>query len=405
MQIIANSPAAAHVLDVTRTVSRAALRPTGIDRIEQAYIRHLIADPGPLFGLARTRFGYLLLDKAGCSALLQHCARPVWNHADLLSRLSRKGDPMRGKTETGLRRVALDRAVPSRLTRMLGRHVPPGAVYLNTGQTNFNDTVIHALRACADMRIAVYMHDTIPLDWPEMQTPKSRLSFKRFFARVDRHADTVLCNSQDTRAHVLSHATRLDPDRVLVLWPGVPQMDVGVAPEGQWQGHAYFLAIGTIEPRKNIGFLLDIWDGFDQPGDPQLILCGRRGWMNEDVFARLDRRPANVHELPDLDDAAMWALLQQSAGLLFPSLAEGFGYPAIEAACLNVPLICNPLPVFQEVLGEYPIYLRESDRYLWKERIGQLAQRRRGQGGEQTINQGFSAPQWQAHFNQLFTVL
>lgn len=404
MQTIAPSPAGAHLLDVTRTVRRAGFRPTGIDRIEHAYIDQLIEDPAPLFGLVRTRLGFLLLDKPGCARLLTHCDEPVWTQSDLMSWVSRTRDAARARTESGLRKIALDRALPSGLTRMLRRHLPHGTVYLNVGQSHFNDRVVQALRACDGLRIGVYLHDTIPLDWPEFQTPKARQAFRAFFAKVDRHADLVLCNSQDTRSHVLTHAQHLDPERAHVLLPGLPDIRVGAPPEGPWTGKPYFLGIGTIEPRKNIGFLLDLWEDFTGDDDPHLILCGRRGWMNEDVFARLDQRPAHVHELAALDDEAMWGLLRDSNGLLFPSHAEGFGYPALEAALLDVPLICNPLPVFEEVLGRIPIYATESDRYAWRKEIGKLAQRRRDRSGEQNGTMSLETLTWQAHFNQLFTV-
>ena len=78
------------------------MRPTGIDRIERAYIDHLIDDPAPLFGLVRTKLGFLLLDKDGCSQLLSHCDQPIWTQSDLLSRLSRTQDAARANTETGL---------------------------------------------------------------------------------------------------------------------------------------------------------------------------------------------------------------------------------------------------------------------------------------------------------------
>ncbi|MFA8384916.1 MAG: glycosyltransferase [Pelagibaca sp.] len=380
------------------------MRPTGIDRIERAYIDHLIDDPAPLFGLVRTRLGFLLLDKPGCAQLLTHCDEPVWTQSDLMSLVSRTKDAARARTESGLRKIALDRALPSRLTRMLRRHLQPGTVYLNVGQSNFNDRVVHAVRACDGLRIGVYLHDTIPLDWPEFQTPKARQAFKAFFAKVDRHADLVLCNSQDTRSHVLKHAQHLDPERIHVLLPGLPDIRVGAPPEGPWTGKPYFVAIGTIEPRKNIGFLLDLWEDFTGDDEPHLVLCGRRGWMNEDVFSRLDQRLAHVHELASLDDHAMWGLLEHSNGLLFPSRAEGFGYPAVEATRLDVPLICNPLPVFDEVLGRIPIYAAESDRYAWRKEIEQLAHRRRDRRGEQNRMMSLETLTWQAHFNQLFTV-
>lgn len=405
MQTIANSPAAAHLLDVTRTVRRAGLQPTGIDRIEQAYIDYLIDDPVPLFGLVRTKMGFLLLDKRGCAALLDHCEKPVWTTTDLVSRLSRTADTTRAITESGLRKIALDRSVPLRLSKMIRRHIPKGTVYLNVGQTNFNDLVVYAVRCIEDLKIGIYVHDTIPLDWPTLQTARSRMKFKRFFKRMDRHADLVVCNSQDTKADVLKHARHLDADRVQVVLPGLPEMRVGQAPDGPWTDKPYFMAIGTIEPRKNIGFLLDLWADYAGPDDPHLILCGRRGWMNEDVFERLDQKPANVHEIPDLPDEKMWALLKDSNGLLFPSIAEGFGYPAIEAAHLKVPLICNPLSVFKEVLGHSPIYAAESDCYAWKNEISKLVQRRRDVSGEQNGFVSLETLTWQEHFNQLFTAL
>lgn len=402
---IAHSPAAAHLLDVTRTVRRAAMRPTGIDRIERAYIDHLIADPAPLFGLVRTKLGFLLLDKAGCERLLAHCDKPLWTATDVVSWASRTKDTGRAIAESGLRKIARDRALPSRLTKMLKRHLPPGTVYLNVGQSQFNDRVIHALRACDDVRIGIYIHDTIPLDWPDFQTQKSRQAFKAFFAKVDHYADLVFCNSQNTRLRILHHAREMTADRVHVLLPGLPDIRVATPPKGPWTDKPYFMAIGTIEPRKNIGFLLDIWKDFASDDDPHLILCGRRGWMNEDVFARLNQNPANVHELPALADDAMWGLLRDSNGLLFPSLAEGFGYPALEAVQLNVPLICNPLPVFNEILGSTPIYAKESDCYLWRQEIKKLAQRRRDQSGERCRVMSLESPTWQEHFNQLFTSL
>ena len=405
LQTTRNNPPTAHLLDLTRTARRAGLRPTGIDRIEHAYLREFLTCDTRLFGIVRTRIGYLLLDRSGCERLLNHCERAIWTEADLLSRMTRRAAPSIAVTESGLRRSALDRSTPIRLRHMLTKHMPQGAVYFNLGQTNYNDRMIHALRACDDLRTVVYLHDTIPLDWPDTQTQSSCLKFKRFFEKADHHADIVLCNSGQTADRIAAHATHLDKASIHVLSPGLPDMTLGIAPTGPWTDKPYFLAIGTIEPRKQIGFLLDLWDGFAGPNAPHLLICGRRGWLSEDVFTRLDQKPENVHELSDLPDDAMWALLKGSNGLLFPSIAEGFGYPAIEAAHLNVPLICNPLPVFREILGNYPIYAAESDRYVWTNKIEQLAQRRRGQSGEQSRAGGFTAPLWQDHFQRLFTLL
>ena len=53
------------LLDITRSLRRADRLPTGIDRVERAYLEQFLQDPDPVFGLCRTPFGYLILDRAG----------------------------------------------------------------------------------------------------------------------------------------------------------------------------------------------------------------------------------------------------------------------------------------------------------------------------------------------------
>lgn len=404
LQITAHSPAAAHLLDVTRTVSRAGQPPTGIDRIELAYLRHLLDCDTPLFGLFRTRLGYILLDRDGCRLLLERHSAPPETPIDLISSLTRRKDAARARLETLLRARACARATPNRLAAMLKSHLPHGTAYLNIGHTNLTDRTIAAVKRLAGTRIAVFLHDTIPLDHPEYQTPRARLKFERHLARAGRAADLIICNSRFTGDRVAAHL----PDcraRLHVNHPGVETGPVKPPPEGAWSKTPRFIVIGTIEPRKNIDLLLDIWPEIASATGAHLLLCGRRGWLSEALFARLDQAPPHVRELPGLADAELRGLLGQSRGLLFPSHVEGFGFPAMEAAALGVPVLCTPLPPLREVLGDYPIYADARDRYLWRRKIEELAQRRRGEGGEQTTRGAITLPTWQAHFNDLFTAL
>ncbi len=398
----------ARLLDLTRLVSRAGRVMTGVDRVEHAYLDRLLREPVPLFGLVRTSLGYLLLDGAGCAELLARLTTQDWPEPDLLARLARRKDPLRAGAETVLRRVTLSRAIPALLGPMLRRHLPAGTVYLNTGHTNFSQAVIDALRSIDAVRLAVLLHDTIPLDWPQYQRTGSAKRFAAFLGRVGAQADLVICNSEVTRTDMARHLGASSVPEAVVAHLGCTPPAPGTAAEGPWTGQPYFVMLGTIEPRKNHALLLDIWRDLAPPA--HLLICGQRGWNNAEVFAALDAGIPNVHELPDLNDAQIAALLTQSAGLLFPSFAEGYGLPPVEAAALGVPVLAAPLPVLREVLGDIPIYADESDRYLWASRIRQMAKPiakgYRAQPDEAEATQaGFVPPTWDAHFKAVLTLI
>lgn len=397
--ITTNRPPA-RCLDITRLIRRVGRVMTGVDRVEMAYLQRLCREDAPFFALARTRIGYVLLDRDGARAICARLERDAWGPLDGLGRLSPGTPEMRRRAEADLRRWAAARCLPIRLPRMLRQHLPEGVVYFNTGHSNLTNRVVGAWRALRGARIAVLLHDTIPLDYPEYQRPETKARFRAFLTRVARTADLVIYNSEATRADGERHMQAMGPvPEGLVAHLGVDPVPPapGELPEGLPPGVPYFVTVGTIEPRKNHTLLLDVWERLleaEAPA-PHLMICGGRGWNNADVFARLDARErwrGSVHECPGLSDGAVMALLQGSRGLLFPSHAEGYGLPPVEGAAAGVPVICSDLAVFREILGDIPIYLTPGEPYSWVNKITELTEQR-------PLNREYSAPTWDRHFN------
>ena len=138
---------------------------------------------------------------------------------------------------------------------------------------------------------------------------------------------------------------------------------------------------------------------------PQLLICGARGWNNADVFARLDSDPMmglHVFEMPGLSDGQIAALLLRMNGALFPSHVEGFGLPPAEALSLGVPVICNSLDIYIEILGHNPVYASVRDSYLWRQETERLAH---SQNTGQITGKKFQPPTWRAHFNTVLSSL
>ena len=229
------------------------------------------------------------------------------------------------------------------------------------------------------------------------------------------HGDLILTNSNASRDSLIRHFAGIGahlPIRVAHLGVDVDFFQNGNNQAAPVVPDPYFLCLGTIEPRKNIGLLLDVWEQLaarQDPTDmPHLVICGRRGWMVEDLLARLDRSPLKgrvIHEFNDLGDGALFGLLRGARALLFPSLAEGFGLPPAEAAVLGVPVIANDLPVLREILEDYPIYADVTDSYSWEKAVLSLVWNHpppEGRGGQ--TDKEYSAPSWRAHFNAVLRV-
>lgn len=400
-----NNPAPAppaRLLDITRLVRRAGRVPTGVDRVELAYLIHLQTRPEPLFAIARTVLGYVLLDPEGVRAMTGRLTGAApWGAADRLSVVARRKGLAVQRAESDLRRFALARSTPRRLQAMLKRHLPAGIAYLNTGHSNLTDRMMWALRHGPEARVAVLIHDTIPLDFPQFQRPGTPEKFRTMLRRA-HSADLLIFNSAHSRNRAEAHLGGRLPQSV-VAHLGITPMrpDPSLVPSDLPGRRPYFVTLGTIEPRKRHDLLLDVWEDMG-PDAPGLLILGARGWNNDAVFARLDRLPPDgpVRERSGLPDGAVAALLKGSRGLVFPSEAEGYGLPPIEAAALGVPAICRDLAVYREVLGDIPVYLKETDRYLLRNSIESLVKGRHQ--AERAVSAcDFTPPTWEDHFDSV----
>ena len=392
-------------LDVTRLVSRAGRGVlTGIDRVELAYLDHLLEQ-----GASDTRFllrstrGYLLLDLSGgacLAAILRGGALP--ERGDLLSRAFGKGSDLRHRVESRLRGMARDRCLPRGLARMIRRH--GGAfTYLNIGHANLSERTLGACAAATGVRVAVVVHDLIPITHPALVAQDMPARFAGRIARVARHADLVICNSQATAADLERYwQDRVTRQPAVVAHLGLERRSV-TAPTGPRRPD-HFVMLGTIEPRKNHAMMLEVWEKLAETRPaahmPHLHVIGPVGWCVEALMARFAAHPLlgrSIHLHGPLPESEVRAHLAQATALLFPSRAEGYGYPPLEALAAGALPICSDLPVFRETLGESAVYLDVSDPYPWAELIG------RHVSGNAPLHRppALNLPTWQDHFDKV----
>lgn len=278
-----------------------------------------------------------------------------------------------------------------------------GGFYLNVGHQSLTDRMDGLLRM-AGLRTAVMIHDTIPLDHPDLSGRGSPRRF-RTFLEVAGRADVVIANSQDTAVRLgryLNHPPVVVAPLGIDPAPAVrPRSAPTDGPSGRPDPAPAFVCVGTIEPRKNHALLLDVWARLG-PAAPLLRIIGRRGWGNEATFRRLDTDPAigrSVHELGPLGDSDRAAEIAAARALLFPSLAEGYGLPVAEALATGTPVIASDLPALRELAGDVPEYLPPDDADAWCAAIRAYTDRPSPDRDAQIARlSAWEPPTWDAHF-------
>jgi alpha-1,3-rhamnosyl/mannosyltransferase len=192
------------------------------------------------------------------------------------------------------------------------------------------------------------INDGIPWDHPEWLTRAHALHARLVLAPAARAAARVLVPSEHTRERVLVNVRGLDEDRVVVTPYGI---DPRFAPGPAAPGRPYLLAVGTLQPRKNLEAALSAFERLDT--EHRLVVVGARGWHDEELLARVSGSPAvdRIDLLGHVSDDTLVALYRGAGCLLYPSRAEGFGFPPLEAMACGTPVVCTAAGSLPEVTG------------------------------------------------------
>lgn len=114
----------------------------------------------------------------------------------------------------------------------------------------------------------------------------------------------------------------------------------------------FILFVGTVEPRKNLVTLVRAFEEVlrNTELEPQLVIAGQRGWMNDELFALIEKAEFSKHILFTgyLTDDDLRALYSSCRVAVYPSLYEGFGLPPLEAMACGAPVITSRIPVIME---------------------------------------------------------
>jgi glycosyltransferase involved in cell wall biosynthesis len=211
--------------------------------------------------------------------------------------------------------------------------------------------------------LVVTVHDLAFLTDPGMFTPRGVRFFERALTRVRAEADLVIVPSPATRDACVAHGI---PERSLRLVPhGVEMPPVAPAEmEAFRREHGltrpYVMWCGTLEPRKNVTGVID---GFTraraQLTGHDLVLVGPSGWGDQHEARR--GTDAAVHWLGKLSRADLARAYAGADAFCYPSFAEGFGLPVLEAMTYGVPVVTSTGTPMVDLVGDAGVAVDPTD--------------------------------------------
>ncbi len=215
-------------------------------------------------------------------------------------------------------------------------------------------------------RIVLLMYDLIPLRHPQFCFALVPLVFRLWLECMLSAVDAVVCISRATE----NDLRQLAVDSVLRL-PPTGSFRLGSDPirDGQSQNPVRselarfldgdlpcFAAIGSFEPKKNYDFLVDVFERLWTRGLKfRLLIIGRQSAESHELIRRVRNHPQQgllLLTLFDASDSEVAYIYGHCRALVFPSLAEGFGLPLVEARTRGSHVIASSLPCFVELADD-----------------------------------------------------
>jgi glycosyltransferase involved in cell wall biosynthesis len=224
------------------------------------------------------------------------------------------------------------------------------------------------------LRYGALVHDVLPLTDPEFWSRSQRITKRLAFASIRRAGAATFTSTEYTAGEI---------KRVLGIAPRVVRFGCGQLSDAEADAaHAeqlaerepYLLYVGAIEPRKGTLSLIGIFDSVVARGDNDLQLVivggGPTPYVRQ-VEARIAASPnrARIRVVKRASRRETVALVRSATALVFPTLAEGFGLPVLEALALGTPVVASRIEPITSWAGAAVLYSPPTDIRGWVDRI------------------------------------
>ncbi len=224
------------------------------------------------------------------------------------------------------------------------------------------------------------LYDLSFAEHPEWHLESNRLGCFSGVLRASMFATWIVAISRASRLAFLRHFPHVEPERIRVIHPGSRFSALSRGFSKRRPRHPFFLTgrpfllcTGTIEPRKNQQFLLQVYSKLRARGYVQLplVFAGGRGWLMADFEQSIgeSKWAEDVISLGYVHDAELAWLYSHCSINLYPSLYEGFGLPVLEGMGFGAPVVCSNTTSMPEIVADAGVVLNPTDLMAWVETL------------------------------------
>ena len=222
---------------------------------------------------------------------------------------------------------------------------------------------------------ATTVHDLVPLRHPEWVEPETVRMHGPKYEHAARTCDRIFVNSRFTGGEV-AELLGVPEERIRVAHPGIDPI-FRADGEAADLGGPYVLAVGTLEPRKNLPALVTAFSLLRRRRpELTLALAGLEGWEERPLAAE------GVRLLGFVPDEELARLYQGAAAFAYPSRFEGFGMPVVEALASGVPAVVSSHPSLDEASGGVALRADPDEPEAFAEALERALAEPRGRGVE-----------------------
>jgi glycosyltransferase involved in cell wall biosynthesis len=217
----------------------------------------------------------------------------------------------------------------------------------------------------------VTFHDPTFFTLPELHERSKVAYFTRAARKGIARARRVIAVSEYTRRGAVDHGGA-DPARVDVVFEGIDPDRYHPAPPAT--ADPYILFVGALEPRKDVPNLIAAYAALVRDGLPhRLVLAGPPAWGAAKVYAAIGRLGVrNVDRLSYVPEDRKIELFRGAALFVYPSIAEGFGLPVLEAMACGAPVVTTTGSAPEEIAGDAAILVAPRDAFALQEAMARV---------------------------------